>query len=272
MIIETCPNCGNDLTSLILTCYPPIPKKQCMKCGWSWTGKQENIERVTFEPSISYDNTPNINDMKIYLLDINKYMTDAWSDYFTPDMGVNNVEIVNKDFATFMDAHPEIEAVVSPANSFGIMDGGYDRAITEYFGEELMDEVQSVILDKWYGIQPVGTSISVPIVNRIVQYDMPECVISKCAILIHTPSMIVPEHIMDHRVVYQCMRTCLIEAMKHDVKTIVIPAFGGSTGAVQYEVAAKMMYLAYHQIQNKPKYINWEYAARIDDLISLRTV
>ena len=76
--------------------------------------------------------------MKIYLLDINKEMTDAWNKYFD----LPNVEIVNEDFATFMNKHPNIEAVVSPANSFGLMDGGYDKAITDYFGKQLMKDVQ----------------------------------------------------------------------------------------------------------------------------------
>ncbi len=69
--------------------------------------------------------------MQIYLLDINKEMTDAWHKCFDS----SNVEIVNEDFATFMSKHPNIEAIVSPANSFGLMDGGYDKAITNYFGE-----------------------------------------------------------------------------------------------------------------------------------------
>ena len=44
----TCPECGHDLESLMLTANPPIPKVQCPKCGWSWTGKQEDVIRVPF--------------------------------------------------------------------------------------------------------------------------------------------------------------------------------------------------------------------------------
>lgn len=28
--------------------YPPIPKKECPVCGWSWTGKPEEVIRVPF--------------------------------------------------------------------------------------------------------------------------------------------------------------------------------------------------------------------------------
>lgn len=48
MIIETCPNCGSDLFDYMLASNPPIPKKECHACGWSWTGKREEVIRVPF--------------------------------------------------------------------------------------------------------------------------------------------------------------------------------------------------------------------------------
>ncbi len=200
--------------------------------------------------------------MKLYLLDINSDMTDAWQKYFK----FNNIEIVNEDFAIFMDNHPNIEAIVSPANSFGLMDGGYDKAIIDYFGEQLMKDVQKSIMLKWYGEQPVGTSITVPISNRIVPDIKRGLMGKKYAILIHTPSMRTPEVIEDSRIIYQCMRTTLIEAEKQEVNSIVIPAFGGLTGKVPYDDIAKMMFLAYMQIHTRPNEIdemNWSYALNI---------
>lgn len=41
MIIETCPKCGGELKHLSLTTYPPIYKKVCTSCGWSWTDDKE---------------------------------------------------------------------------------------------------------------------------------------------------------------------------------------------------------------------------------------
>lgn len=198
--------------------------------------------------------------MKIYLLDINKNMTDAWQEYFDT---FEEIEIVNEDFTTFMNKHQNIEAIVSPANSFGLMDGGYDKAITDYFGEELMKDVQNTIMIKWYGEQPVGTSMTVPIRNRIISDKKRGLIAKKYAVLIHTPSMRTPEIITDYRIIYQCMRTTLIEAIKQTVDSVVIPAFGGATGNVPYDVIAKMMFLAYKQLCNKPNEINWNYALGI---------
>lgn len=41
MIIETCPKCCGELKHLSLTTYPPISKKVCTACGWSWAEEKE---------------------------------------------------------------------------------------------------------------------------------------------------------------------------------------------------------------------------------------
>lgn len=48
IIIETCPICGHDLMNEVICTYPPIPRKHCPSCGWSWTGEREEIVRVPF--------------------------------------------------------------------------------------------------------------------------------------------------------------------------------------------------------------------------------
>ena len=61
VIIETCPKCGHDLQNLIICTYPPIPRKECTHCGWSWEGKRDQVVRVPFkEPVIDdSDKSPN---------------------------------------------------------------------------------------------------------------------------------------------------------------------------------------------------------------------
>lgn len=68
--------------------------------------------------------------MKIYLLDINPAVVKAWNEKFS---GVDGVEVVHADFDSFMSNY-EVDCVVSPGNSHGVMAGGYDRALSEYFG------------------------------------------------------------------------------------------------------------------------------------------
>lgn len=48
IVVETCPQCGHDLHDVVICTYPPIPRKVCWNCGWSWTGEREKIKRVPF--------------------------------------------------------------------------------------------------------------------------------------------------------------------------------------------------------------------------------
>lgn len=170
--------------------------------------------------------------LDIYLLDINPGITKAWKKEFE---SYNNFHIITDEFNHFMDTHKDIECVVSPANSFGYMNGGYDKAITDYFGLEVEKEVQRFIDTHLFGEQPVGTSIMVNIPKSNKK-------------LIHTPTMRLPSSIKDEMVIYQCMRSTLICAIKGKVKSIVIPAFGGATGGVKPSIVAKYMKAAYEQI------------------------
>lgn len=43
IIVETCPRCGAVLHDIMLACNPPIPKKECFFCGWSWVGEPEEV-------------------------------------------------------------------------------------------------------------------------------------------------------------------------------------------------------------------------------------
>ena len=85
-----------------------------------------------------------MNDMKVYLLDRNPEITSAWMRLFEKE---ESVEVVHMSFEEFMSIY-DIECVVSPANAFGLMDGGYDAAITRWFGEELQERVQKYIVEK----------------------------------------------------------------------------------------------------------------------------
>lgn len=54
MIIETCPECGANIESLVICTYPPITIRRCTKCGWKWEEKPEEIKYVPFNPDGYY--------------------------------------------------------------------------------------------------------------------------------------------------------------------------------------------------------------------------
>ena len=168
--------------------------------------------------------------MKIYLLDINPSIVKAWNEKFS---GVDKVEVVHADFDSFM-ANYDVDCVVSPGNSRGVMAGGYDRALSEYFGWELTKRVQAYIKENFEGQQPVGTSF-------IIDTGMPGIN------LIHTPSMINQSRIQDPNVVYDCTKSTLEVAKANNVQSIVIPAFGGACGGLAPAVIAEKMHKAITQ-------------------------
>jgi O-acetyl-ADP-ribose deacetylase (regulator of RNase III) len=53
-------------------------------------------------------------------------MVDAWRDFFSAE---EQVSIVEGDVTSLA-----VDAIVSPANSFGFMDGSLDHAISERLG------------------------------------------------------------------------------------------------------------------------------------------
>ncbi len=184
--------------------------------------------------------------MKIYIIERNYHKFSYLKAYF----GCEDMELVNDSFENFM-SHHYVQCVVSPANALGLMDGGYDFALTEWYGDQLQKRVQQYIIENYYGEQPVGTSFVIE-TNKDHQY------------LIHTPTMQTPQEIEDPRVIYQCMRTTLIEAKKHYIESILIPMFGGDTGKVKPQIIAKMMWKAYEQLKNTPSKLDWEYAEKVE--------
>lgn len=177
--------------------------------------------------------------MKIFLLDQKAIMQDSWSAYFYNEP---NVSVFCETLDNFL-SHTKVDCVVSPGNSYGLMDGGFDQALSEYFGWELQNQVQEYILKKFRGEQPIATSF-------IIDTDKDKVK------LIHTPTMRIPFPVKDPMIVYQCMRTTLMTALESTIDSIVIPAFCGGWGNVSPKVIGRLMYEAYKQVMNPPIHID----------------
>ncbi|MDY6936176.1 MAG: macro domain-containing protein [Cyanobacteriota bacterium] len=189
--------------------------------------------------------------MKLILVAPNSSLYEAFQKrfYYLP-----NVEIVNNYFEWL----PKYDCLVSPANSFGMMDGGIDAAIVRYFGDSLMVRVQKQILQEYLGEQPVGTSLIV------------ETGHSRHPYLAHTPTMRVPMSVSGTDIPYIAMRAMLLSVRQHDrnrsnghspIQTIACPGLGTGIGRVPYDEAARQMALAYESFLYPPKFLNCLVAA-----------
>ena len=177
-----------------------------------------------------------IEDLKIYIVDYDLFTCKELERQFN---GIDNVEIVHAKIESFYLKHKnEVDCLVSPANAFGYMTGGYDAALSDILGWDFQYKVRDYIKRNFYGEQGVGTSF-------IIDTDFPNLR------LIHTPTMQYPSIIHDDMIVYYCMRSTLICALKNDVNCIVIPVFGGACGQVDPEISSKRMKDAYLQILHR---------------------
>ena len=180
------------------------------------------------------------------MCDCNPILCAEWEKNFRDEL---KVKIVCGDFKSI----PEYDCIVSPANSFGIMDGGFDLALVNYFGQELMERVQDKIKAEYAGEQPVGTCLIVETGNKKHPY------------LAHTPTMRVPRVIREYDTVYNAMRAMLLEVRKYpDIKTVLCTGLGTATGKVPPAVAAKQMYMAYKSVMQSPQQMDWNTAVNIE--------
>lgn len=188
---------------------------------------------------------------KYILLATNMYIADCFEKAFQE---FDNVVIHKGIFEQIEN----IDCLVSPANSFGLMDGGMDLAITNYFGDQLQKRVQQYIIDEYYGEQPVGTSFVIKTNNEKIKY------------LAHTPTMRVPKIIKETDNVYRATKSTLIAIEKYheQINNVAIPAFGAGVGRVHPVDVAYQMTLAFKHFENPPKSIDWNFARFRDYEIS----
>ncbi|EDS8887320.1 macro domain-containing protein [Salmonella enterica subsp. enterica serovar Newport] len=177
-------------------------------------------------------------------------MAAAFECYF---QNTDNVEIIPVPFETI----PEFDCMVSAANSFGLMDGGVDAAITTYFGTQLQRRVQKYIIQEYLGEQPVGTAF----ITETGDGEHPW--------LVHAPTMRVPLIIDGTDAVYNATRAALLAIFQHNksvaeykkIKSVVFPAMGAGCGQVPPDSVARQMKLAWDSFINCATEINWQYAS-----------
>lgn len=202
-----------------------------------------------FSPDEGYLPLDSSQLFHLYLVDVNKKVVDAWKKVFSK---YPRVKIFHQGFETL----PDYDCIVSPANSFGLMDGGVDSVITQQFGLQLQFRVQDYIIKEYQGEQPVGTCFIIPTGDKKHKY------------LAHTPTMRVPMDIRNTDYVYLAMKALLREVQKfnkkhnNEIKIVACPGLGTLTGQVNADECARQMELAYRNFLQVPKRINWEIARR----------
>ena len=163
----------------------------------------------------------------------------------------NEIDLVNEWQKAF-SPYPEVKifcdkilnvaecSVVSPANSFGRMDGGIDLVYSNFFGWDLEERVMDAI-DRLSGaILPIGSSIIVNTNHTKIPW------------LIVSPTMRTPEPVPSSHA-YFAMNSTLKVAHQHPdkIKKIFCPGLGTGVGRISYSDAANEMAKAYDKFSNQ---------------------
>jgi O-acetyl-ADP-ribose deacetylase (regulator of RNase III) len=167
--------------------------------------------------------------IEIHLCALDSAIARAWSSQFGSRPGVS---IHVGDILT-----QKADAILSPANSFGFMDGGIDLAYSHFFGWDLQDRLQETLRRQHAGELPVGSAVVVPTHHGTIPY------------LVSAPTMRVPANVANTVNVYLAFRAALlaVKASKA-IQSLLSPALGTGVGAMPIERAARQMYAAYAEV------------------------
>jgi O-acetyl-ADP-ribose deacetylase (regulator of RNase III) len=173
----------------------------------------------------------------LLLRDLNADVVSAWKTEFGSS---SEVEV---SAGSILDL--SADAIVSPANSFGYMDGGIDLAYSRFFGSELQENLQSLLHDRYHGELPVGQAVVL------------ETGHSRIPFLVSAPTMRVPSSIAKSINVYLAFRATLVAILEHNqsspqrIERVAVPGMGTGIGEVSPARAARHMRVAYDSILGK---------------------
>ncbi|RFS16497.1 macro domain-containing protein [Emticicia sp. C21] len=169
--------------------------------------------------------------MKIILAAVDYRLVVAWKEFFGED---RNVSIIETDITQLT-----CDAIVSPANSFGFMDGGLDYALSERFGWNLEKKLQQRIKDLPEGELLVGQAMVIETGDSVIPF------------LISAPTMRVPMNFnIDTSVnAYLAMKAVLIQAKNEPgINSVAVPGLCTGVGRMAPMIAARQMFQAYKEI------------------------
>lgn len=162
--------------------------------------------------------------MNIYLCAVDSRLARAWRQALPQEFGPAAVQVIEGDILSL-----PVDAVVSPANSFGFMDGGLDALYTRFFGPQLQERLQRMIREQADGELLVGQALPVETGHARI----PWC--------ISAPTMRVPRRLESVEPAYLATRAAVRCALAAGVASMAIPGMGTGTGGLPPESAARAM-------------------------------
>ena len=179
--------------------------------------------------------------MRITLAAVNRSLLAAWRRWCGDLPGV---EIRD---GSILDLR--VDAVVSPANSFGFMDGGLDLLYSRRFGPAVEDGLRRHIATRHRGELLVG------------QAEIVETGDLRIPRLICAPTMRVPGRLPAGSVnAYLAARAALRLALGEALGSVAIPGLGTGVGGMEADACARQVALAIEEMiwGEDPHFPTWQ--------------
>lgn len=168
---------------------------------------------------------------KYILATLDEPLAIAWREAFA-DISEDQVEVLLGSIFS-----RQAEAIVSPANSFGFMDGGLDAQLTDILGPHVQRNLQEAISSIHNGELLVGQCHAISTGHK----SWPK--------LISAPTMRVPMILPSDTInPYLASRAIFNMAEALRFKTVLIPGLGTGVGGVSPQLCAHQMRSAYDQV------------------------
>ncbi|MCX5658209.1 MAG: macro domain-containing protein [Planctomycetota bacterium] len=171
-------------------------------------------------------------DLKITLASVESPLADAWERHCgqLPGVSIHRGSILDL----------RVDAVVSPANSFGFMDGGIDHVYSRRFGWDVQKRLQEMIRTRHHGELLIGAAEIVETHHAAIPY------------VIAAPTMRVPMILTNTVNPYLAARAVLLlirhgvvpdgalagEPVSAAVNSVAFPGLGTGTGRVSPDTCA----------------------------------
>ncbi len=191
---------------------------------------------------------------KLYLIDQSARLVNEWKNAFSVFPGV---EVLGGDYF-----QRQADAIVSPANSFGIMDGGVDLAIRDQLGYMVQNQLQKVIIERHHGELPVGCA-------EIIETND-----SRWKYMIAAPTMRVPESVSLTINAFLAFRAILVAVTnfnkrheKREIDSLVCCGLGTGVGGMLASKCATQMRIAYKTMLEPPMIRRFESIHQLHNML-----
>src|ERR1700694_4628329 len=202
--------------------------------------------------------------VKIVLTATESALGEAWRDFF------GDFSCVTVHQGSIFEV--SCDAVVSPSNSYGFMDGGIDSLYIQQFGPAMQDRLQRAIVDRHHGELLVGAAEIIATDNARVPYLI-------AAPTMRVPMVLGPETVNPYlaaRAVFLLIRHGVLTCGEHvgekisaHVRTVAFPGMGTGVGRVPFAVCAWQMGAAIEEflLDGKPFPRPWAEASERHQLL-----